>query len=84
MQEFVVLVTDQNKRIGVMPKLDAHNATTPLHRGFSSYVFNKEGKFLYYLKTMKTNPDDYSEWSVLQVAQLKKHPLVKKYIKKIL
>ena len=46
MQELVVLVNDKNEEIGVMPKLEAHNAHTPLHRAFSCYVFNKEGKFL--------------------------------------
>lgn len=46
MQELVVLVNDNNEQIGVMEKLEAHNADTPLHRAFSCYVFNKEGKFL--------------------------------------
>lgn len=46
MQEYIVLVNDKNQQIGLMPKLDAHNAHTPLHRAFSCYVFNKEGKFL--------------------------------------
>lgn len=46
MQELVVLVNDQNEEIGTMPKLEAHNVHTQLHRAFSCYVFNKEGKFL--------------------------------------
>jgi isopentenyl-diphosphate delta-isomerase len=46
MQELVVLVNDNNKEIGTMPKLEAHTAHTPLHRAFSVYVFNKKGKFL--------------------------------------
>ena len=46
MQELVVLVNDNNEEIGSMPKLDAHHAHTPLHRAFSVYVFNSEGKFL--------------------------------------
>src|SRR5215469_14055403 len=45
-QELVVLVDDNNEEIGTMPKLEAHNADTPLHRAFSCYVFNKDGKFL--------------------------------------
>lgn len=45
-EELVVLVNDKNEQIGVMPKLDVHHADTPLHRAFSVYVFNKEGKFL--------------------------------------
>ncbi|HVA96065.1 MAG TPA: isopentenyl-diphosphate Delta-isomerase [Candidatus Acidoferrales bacterium] len=46
MEELVVLVNDNNEEIGTMPKLEAHTAHTPLHRAFSVYVFNKEGKFL--------------------------------------
>jgi isopentenyl-diphosphate delta-isomerase len=46
MQELVVLVNDNNEQIGTMSKLEAHNAHTPLHRAFSVYVFNKDGKFL--------------------------------------
>jgi len=44
--ELVVLVNDNNEPIGTMPKLEAHNSDTPLHRAFSVYVFNKDGKFL--------------------------------------
>ncbi len=46
MQELVVLVDDSNNQIGVLPKLEAHNSHTPLHRGFSCYVFNKNGQFM--------------------------------------
>lgn len=46
MQELVVLVNDKNEEIGTLPKLEAHNANTPLHRAFSVYVFNKKGEFL--------------------------------------
>lgn len=46
MQELVVLVNENNEQIGVMPKSEVHNAHTPLHRAFSAYVFNQEGKFL--------------------------------------
>jgi len=46
MEELVVLVNDNNEQIGAMPKSAAHHAGTPLHRAFSVYVFNKDGKFL--------------------------------------
>ena len=46
MQEYVVLVDDRKTPLGVLPKLAAHNANTPLHLGFSCYVFNKKGDFL--------------------------------------
>ncbi|MGI8420080.1 MAG: isopentenyl-diphosphate Delta-isomerase [Candidatus Levyibacteriota bacterium] len=44
--EYVILVTEDNKPIGTMPKLEVHNSDTPLHRAFSCYVFNQKGKFL--------------------------------------
>lgn len=46
MEELIVLVNDKNQQIGTAPKLATHNSHTPLHRAFSVYVFNKEGKFL--------------------------------------
>lgn len=180
MEEFVVLVNDKNEQIGTMPKLEAHNAATPLHRAFSSYVFNEKGEFLLtqralskkvwpgiwtnsccghpgpdertedalvrrldyelglkplatdlalpdfryrvelngiveneicpvylvrvdkepvpndleveayrwvkwatYLENIEKHPDAYSEWSVLQIAELKQHPLVNSYRKQL-
>ena len=46
MQELIVLVNDKNEQIGTAPKLESHNADTPLHRAFSCYVFNQKGEFL--------------------------------------
>ncbi|SRR6266568_395336 len=51
--EDVILVNDNNEQIGVMPKLEAHHANTPLHRAFSVYVFNKAGKFLLTQRALK-------------------------------
>jgi isopentenyl-diphosphate delta-isomerase len=45
-QEQVVLVNDNNEVIGTAPKLDTHNAVTPLHRGFSLFLFNPKGELL--------------------------------------
>ena len=44
--EFVVLVDNNNTPIGTMEKFSAHHADTPLHRGFSAYVFDQHGQFL--------------------------------------
>lgn len=44
--EFVVLVDERNRRIGIFPKLTVHHSATPLHRGFSCYVFNRDGRVL--------------------------------------
>lgn len=46
MDELIVLVNENNEEIGTAKKLAGHNADTPLHRAFSCYVFNQEGKFL--------------------------------------
>ena len=44
--DYIVLVDDQNKVLGTASKLTTHNANTPLHRGFSVFLFNKQGKLL--------------------------------------
>lgn len=44
--ELVVLVDEQNKPIGTTPKLDTHTGQTPLHRGFSAFLFNSRGELL--------------------------------------
>ena len=46
MEEIVVLVDKKNKVLGTAPKLDTHNHNTPLHRGFSLFLFNKKGDIL--------------------------------------
>lgn len=46
MNEQIVLVDNRGKAIGVAPKLPSHHADTPLHLGFSCYVFNNRGEFL--------------------------------------
>ena len=44
--EFVVLVDDQNNGIGTAPKETVHTKDTPLHRGFSCFVFNDKKEIL--------------------------------------
>ena len=44
--DYVVLVNRQNKVLGTAPKLATHNKNTPLHRGFSVFLFNKKGELL--------------------------------------
>lgn len=44
--EHVVLVDDANRAIGTSPKRDAHHAATPLHRGFSVFLFDRSGQTL--------------------------------------
>lgn len=57
--EFVVLVDEQNNPIGTMLKDKVHTFTTPLHRGFSLFIFNRNGDLLVTRRaaTKKTFPD---------------------------
>lgn len=45
-EEHVVLVDDQNNVLGTAPKATVHTADTPLHRGFSAFLFNADGLLL--------------------------------------
>ncbi len=44
--ELVVLVDDANTVLGTKPKDEVHTKNTPLHRGFSLFVFNSHGQLL--------------------------------------
>lgn len=44
--DYVVLVDKKNKILGTAPKLETHNANTPLHRAFSLFIFNSKGELL--------------------------------------
>jgi isopentenyl-diphosphate delta-isomerase len=44
--EEVVLVDENDHVIGTMPKSQVHGASTPLHRGFSLFLFNTAGQLL--------------------------------------
>lgn len=44
--DYVVLVDNDNKVLGTAPKLETHSADTPLHRGFSVFLFDHKGNLL--------------------------------------
>jgi isopentenyl-diphosphate Delta-isomerase len=44
--ELVVLVDEHDRELGSMPKAEVHGARTPLHRGFSSFVFRARDRQL--------------------------------------
>lgn len=46
MEEFVVLVDDNNNEIGTALKDTVHTNNTPLHRGFSLFLFNSKNELL--------------------------------------
>jgi isopentenyl-diphosphate Delta-isomerase len=45
MSEYVVLVDERDNELGVMEKMEAHQKGV-LHRAFSVFIFNDEGKML--------------------------------------
>lgn len=45
-REPVVLLDDSGAEIGIAEKLEIHHQDTPLHRAFSCYVFDQQGKVL--------------------------------------
>ncbi len=59
---YVVLVDENDNYIDIEEKLSAHNSATKLHRGFSAFLFNEEGKILLQKRnnSKKTWPDFWS------------------------
>lgn len=44
--EYIVLLDEQLHEIGTAPKLASHHLHTPLHKAFSCYIFDEDGRFL--------------------------------------
>jgi isopentenyl-diphosphate delta-isomerase len=44
--ELIVLVDDDGRAIGTLPKPEVHHGETPLHRAFSAYLFDDDGRLL--------------------------------------
>ena len=45
MEELVVLVDENDKQLGLMPKMEAHEKAV-LHRAFSVFIFNDKGELM--------------------------------------
>jgi isopentenyl-diphosphate delta-isomerase len=45
-EELIVLVDEAGGAIGTMPKRLVHTGETPLHRAFSAYLFDDDGRLL--------------------------------------
>lgn len=60
--DLVVLVDENDHPIGTASKLEIHHSQTPLHRAFSIFLFNQDGKFLMQQRalTKKTWPGVWS------------------------
>lgn len=44
--EYIVLLDENLNEIGTAPKLASHHLHTPLHKAFSCYIFDDQGRFL--------------------------------------
>jgi isopentenyl-diphosphate delta-isomerase len=53
MNDYVVLVNEKNEPMGTKEKLEAHSAQTPLHRGFSLFLFNHKKELLLQQRSKK-------------------------------
>jgi isopentenyl-diphosphate delta-isomerase len=45
-EELIVLVDDDGRPIGTLPKPQVHHGETPLHRAFSAYLFDDTGRLM--------------------------------------
>ena len=45
-EELVVLVDERGRQLGTAAKASVHHEMTPLHLGFSCYVFDRDGRIL--------------------------------------
>jgi len=45
-EEWVVLVDEEDRELGVAAKSAVHHAATPLHRAFSLFLFDRDGRTL--------------------------------------
>jgi isopentenyl-diphosphate Delta-isomerase len=52
MEQFVILVNEQDEEVGVMEKMEAHEKGL-LHRAFSVFVFNTKGEMLLQRRALK-------------------------------
>lgn len=43
--EYIVLLDEDLNEIGTAPKLASHHLHTPLHKAFSCYIFDDQGRF---------------------------------------
>lgn len=71
MKDYVVLVDEKNHPIGTMEKLAAHNKNTPVHRGFSLFLFNKNGELLLQQRSGKKKT-----WPLVWSNSVCGHPMI--------
>jgi isopentenyl-diphosphate delta-isomerase len=71
MNEHVVLVDECDVVLGTAPKLETHHAETPLHRGFSVFLFNGRGELL-----MQQRSRHKKTWPLVWSNSCCGHPMV--------
>ena len=71
-KDYVVLVNDKNEELGTMEKLAAHSDKTPLHRGFSLFLFNQQGELL-----LQQRAHEKKTWGGVWSNSVCGHPKVK-------
>src|SRR5258708_6704908 len=71
MEEYVVLVDDHNNVLSTAPKLPTHNHNTPLHRGFSVFLFNTKGQLL-----LQQRSHTKKTWPLVWSNSICGHPLL--------
>ncbi len=69
--DYVVLVDRQNNVLGTSPKLATHNSNTPLHRGFSLFLFNSKGELLLQQRSHKKKT-----WPLIWSNSVCGHPML--------
>jgi isopentenyl-diphosphate Delta-isomerase len=69
--EHVVLVDKKNNVLGTAPKLITHTSNTPLHRGFSLFIFNPKGQLLLQQRSKKKKT-----WPLIWSNSVCGHPML--------
>ncbi len=71
-EEYVVLVDKKDREIGIEKKLRVHRARTPLHRGFSLFLFKNKKELL-----LQQRAEGKKTWPLVWSNSCCGHPLPK-------
>lgn len=69
-EEYVVIVDEEDKEIGIEKKLTVHSKSTPLHRAFSLFLFNSAKELL-----LQQRAEDKKTWPLVWSNSCCGHPL---------
>ena len=71
MKEYIVLVNENNEPLGTKEKLEGHSDQTPLHRGFSLFLFNNKKELL-----LQQRSDKKKTWPSVWTNSCCGHPML--------